>query len=1555
MIPTRNQANVLFFFCYLKLFVQSVNIKQIDTLGNYIKIVDYTGDDIIITYSKDSCLYIKKYDKYEIIQLENKLCTVNYTSNSKVSVMAMAPYTSSSQYLLVNKKDANIFSLDSILKDISFNYESVALLQTAAFLNDYFYIGTVYDNKAYIYQYDYSGTFINSTSFSVSENSISCIGVKDQKIICLFAKNDNNIKKEYYRVVSTDLSLTDKKKLDPSDWRNSQGEELIHVDYENNLILYCIFKIENSGGHFYYCNVGEYSSNQLTNVSPIDGEKNFAVVYPCEHFQYTAIKLLEIDSFIGICKKKSSTSTFMMSIVKFKTNDTMKFDINLKEIEVGSTISYMSIGLFHNRKNIAIFLIKDNNVNYFTLFQPSCQNFTVENFISLSFKYSLDFTKYVSKNNFDDFNGDLTILFEDDNSYPHTIKIFKQGESQELNDYTSTFSLSELVYSAEQEGTSQYYYRVQNTRGVISEKCKLIITIHNCYEGCSECYGVGTADDMNCRTCDNGKGYYKISGDTSSNCYKSPSGYYLDDTVYKRCYESCSSCSGAGTNLNNNCTDCGVNYYPSSDDSTQCWNSTTKPDNFYYSDERIDKIEYKKCHVSCLSCLGAGSDSYTNCSKCDNENGYYALFSNVSKCLNTTPSQHYLEPITKTYEKCYHSCENCDGPSTVLDHNCTSCLSGFIQQPLKEKNCVTQCQTGTYWYIDDNNVYQCTSGYWCPKERAILEKNNNQCIESCKPSGTCLYCRTHEVYEYNNQCIDKCPVNTRASYADRYCFDDDNCRYENYKSNITLSELSSNIDLIGYNYSLQYAHTDKQVVVINSPNDDYKTIIFELEECTFQIQEDLTKLDLANCPAILREKYLIPDNEQLIILKTDIYRIGENTNQIAYAFFSKNGTRLSLGYCSNEQFEVKYPITDPEAVDYELAYNMSLIGVDIYNASDPFFTDICFPFTSEEGEDVSLEDRKDRYYKNVSFCEEDCEYEGIDYLTQEAICQCNVKENFITEILNNSLTSDILEVIESARIEVFRCYKNVFYKKGFLRNLGGWIFIGFIIIEIILLIVYLYKRLVDIKIYLHQFIQQPNNPPGHQKPNNYIHNQPPKFVIEDLEDEKNKENFDIDELNSPALLINPKKRIKPAGGPDLISLNDMKLSQREEKKNSQQNETKITPSQKNNIAESQKEKEIKNINLVQLPSKLPNYRRKQEYHTKTNNNPLIPEQFQNEINNRVIVKNLIEESPVPILSNQITRKKSLISNQSLRTTSLDFTRDLDSNSDIQIFKKTQNYPPKKYSKKGKIQKYTHHEKDFSSLSKASTEKLRINASEKPKEQNNKEEEDDLNDDELNELCVQDARKYDNRHFCQFYWSLLKQRQDIINTFFNSDPLDCFPIKCICFIFGIAFYFFVNGLFFIPSYLSDLLHGKEKFNFFSLMQNEISRFIYSAIVSLVVDLFENFLSNSKKRLEVLIKKKKYKSQFYEESYEILKTLQTRHIIFLVTSFLLMFVFWYYTSAFCDVYYNSRINWLEGSIITYLLGNISPLISSILITSFRYIGMRFKYLSFFYLLSQIINSI
>lgn len=67
---------------------------------------------------------------------------------------------------------------------------------------------------------------------------------------------------------------------------------------------------------------------------------------------------------------------------------------------------------------------------------------------------------------------------------------------------------------------------------------------------------------------------------------------------------------------------------------------------------------------------------------------------------------------------------------------------------------------------------------------------------------------------------------------------------------------------------------------------------------------------------------------------------------------------------------------------------------------------------------------------------------------------------------------------------------------------------------------------------------------------------------------------------------------------------------------------------------------------------------------------------------------------------------------------------------------------------------------------------------------------------------------------------------------------------------------------------------------------------------------------------------------------------------------MGVFWYYISAFCVVKYNSRINWLVGSIITFLITIIIPFISSFLIPGFRFIGLKVPWLDGFYKLSQCI---
>ena len=117
------------------------------------------------------------------------------------------------------------------------------------------------------------------------------------------------------------------------------------------------------------------------------------------------------------------------------------------------------------------------------------------------------------------------------------------------------------------------------------------------------------------------------------------------------------------------------------------------------------------------------------------------------------------------------------------------------------------------------------------------------------------------------------------------------------------------------------------------------------------------------------------------------------------------------------------------------------------------------------------------------------------------------------------------------------------------------------------------------------------------------------------------------------------------------------------------------------------------------------------------------------------------------------------------------------------------------------------------------------------------------------------------------------------------------------------------------------------------------------------MFEKYLSNSKKRLETLIQMK-LKKEFKDNAYEILRVMKIRHKIFFIVVLVLMILFWYYTSAFCDVYYNSRINWLEGSIFTFLITNVFIFIYCFLIAVLRYIGLRFSYMILFYKVSQML---
>ena len=54
-------------------------------------------------------------------------------------------------------------------------------------------------------------------------------------------------------------------------------------------------------------------------------------------------------------------------------------------------------------------------------------------------------------------------------------------------------------------------------------------------------------------------------------------------------------------------------------------------------------------------------------------------------------------------------------------------------------------------------------------------------------------------------------------------------------------------------------------------------------------------------------------------------------------------------------------------------------GIDVFNADDAFFNDLCHQYDSSDGKDIVLDDRRTDIYKNATFCEDGCTYKGMDY------------------------------------------------------------------------------------------------------------------------------------------------------------------------------------------------------------------------------------------------------------------------------------------------------------------------------------------------------------------------------------------------------------------------------------------------------------------------------------------------------------------------------------------------------------------------------------------------
>ena len=581
-----------------------------------------------------------------------------------------------------------------------------------------------------------------------------------------------------------------------------------------------------------------------------------------------------------------------------------------------------------------------------------------------------------------------------------------------------------------------------------------------CYQSCKTCHEGGNEEDHKCDECKESLFKENIidTGDTySCDCvdHCEPGHLYRDRDL--ECVENCESgeyqdegkcVTSCGDKIKEDnsqrCVEICANYIFIEDNEKKCVNSCDSnnyirdlPNNqkgclktcsSYYTVETVGSTEMKKCLDDCQNyqyILKVGDAPY----KCVDSCSYYKNgnecveqcpnYSYQTDCYNTCPSGKYTinDDLNK---KCVDSCQDesgykvfgtqlqcvkeCTAPFSHLipsENRCTDICPDFISED--EKECVSDCNG----LLQDPSTKKCVSS--CNNNPINTLKNGNICVQNC-PEG---------FKEKNGECLDLHISSIDGNNAQM------NLDFDNAITfiNEIITELADGKKTIKGNDFIA------QLFNINSPP----------EKSTNISSIDFTKLE-----PLIRQKYSIPDNEDLIIAKYDIIKENSLTNDVEYKIFREDGTELTLDGCENVDILISYPINPNSELNLRSAQKLIIDGIDVFNSSDPFFNDPCSHFEVNSS-DVVLKDRRYLYYQNATFCSANCEYKGIDYDTLRVQCECSTQPNQLNNIDNiNEFPSEIV----STNLYLTKCIKEFIKVKQWPSDIGFWFILCIVLFEI---------------------------------------------------------------------------------------------------------------------------------------------------------------------------------------------------------------------------------------------------------------------------------------------------------------------------------------------------------------------------------------------------------------------------------------------------------------------------------------------------------------------------
>ena len=271
----------------------------------------------------------------------------------------------------------------------------------------------------------------------------------------------------------------------------------------------------------------------------------------------------------------------------------------------------------------------------------------------------------------------------------------------------------------------------------------------------------------------------------------------------------------------------------------------------------------------------------------------------------------------------------------------------------------------------------------------------------------------------------------------------------------------------------------------NKTNTIIKTenIIIQLSTLEDQKESDIpdvSNIDLGDCENMIKDANGIPRSEQLIIYKTDIKAEDLSTTYVQYEVYHPNTLKkLNLSVCNEVQVSINVPVELYENI--EILYDsLSQSGYNIFDKNDSFYQDICSTYTTINGTDILLSDRKKDIYtqsQNQIICQNNCEIKSYNPNTKKAKCDCSINEH-TEESLENLLIKDLFskniienkfyKTLKNSNFRVMKCYKLLL--KNIIKNIGEIMMTIIFFLFMILMIIFCITGQKRINNYINFFL-----------------------------------------------------------------------------------------------------------------------------------------------------------------------------------------------------------------------------------------------------------------------------------------------------------------------------------------------------------------------------------------------------------------------------------------------------------------------------------------------------